>query len=357
MSRVLLVVLAVTIGSVPACGPSDDAAVGATSLRVVGADTLVTSVDGAIGIASDLRVADDGRLWIADRQNHVLHVFDPAGADAGLVHVGREGDGPGELRAPTALGIAGGSVSSLQPRAARLTTFTFDGSHASSQGLPGGLVVPSSLAADSLVAYPSLGLDGSLVTRLNARSGERTMIGQAYADRPGGMSMSSIRDQALRGEFPIEFQNNVTPVVAPDGRVWFVGDYRGVVAAYSATGDSLWSRSLDRRVLELAHARYFQAVEDDPNRVRVPAVVRDVELVGDELWIAISNDGAGSQLHRMNARTGAPLGTIDMPGLNVGQFAATNQGDGIYYVDPDVSALISISLVEAGARDEEPSSN
>lgn len=59
-------------------------------------DTLITTESGLIGVPSDVALAPDGRLWIADRVLHRVLVVDPE--DGAARPIGREGAGPGEFR-------------------------------------------------------------------------------------------------------------------------------------------------------------------------------------------------------------------------------------------------------------------
>ena len=107
---------------------------------VEAADTLISTADGFLGNPVDVAVASDGRVWIADPQNHRLAVWNPA--DGSVDTVGREGDGPGELQDPVALAVAGGSILAMQPQAGRLTEFSASGEYVASRIVPAGLMVP-----------------------------------------------------------------------------------------------------------------------------------------------------------------------------------------------------------------------
>jgi hypothetical protein len=305
-------------------------------------DTIARQEDGSIGLAADMTVAPDGKLWIADASNHTLMLFDPR--STGLRSITREGDGPGELRGPQALSANSEGISVLQPLAARLSRFALDGSFLESRTVPAGALIPVALAADSMIAYPSLGLDESLVARVDLHTGERSLLGRALADRPGAMSMSSLRDQALRGEYPVEFQNNVFTVVAPDGRVWAISQYTGAITAYGPGGDTAWASALEPDAVERAHSAYFAGVRENPDRIQVPSLVADAELVGAELWISISDGSTGSTLRRFDRASGEPRGRIDLPGIGGGPFAVSPDGARLYVIDSHDAVLVSVSL-------------
>src|SRR5690606_2841317 len=88
-------------------------------------DTLVAPATGRIGVASDMWLADDGRLWIADRINHRIVALDADGRE--LLSLGREGAGPGELRSPEAVAVADSGVFVLDLGNRQLQRLAFDG--------------------------------------------------------------------------------------------------------------------------------------------------------------------------------------------------------------------------------------
>ena len=96
-------------------------AVEATSLRsdqrIGGEDTLW------FGSVTDVAVLPDGRFAVFDRMEKQILLFDAAGS---LVRrIGREGDGPGEFRAPWALEAVGGVLVARQDSPS-LTFTVFD---------------------------------------------------------------------------------------------------------------------------------------------------------------------------------------------------------------------------------------
>ncbi len=89
------------------------------SLRVGGGD----DPQGSLYRPIDLAVADDGRLYVLDAGDHRIQVF---GAEGGYVaSLGREGDGPGEIRRGGDLVTAGNAL--VRVGDGRVTVWSLDG--------------------------------------------------------------------------------------------------------------------------------------------------------------------------------------------------------------------------------------
>lgn len=88
----------------------------------------IGSVDGghyALTAVSDLEVAPDGRIYIAQPQEQRLRVFRPDGTF--LRYIGRSGEGPGEFRTIDNVGWLNDSLYVIDPRLSRVTLFSPSG--------------------------------------------------------------------------------------------------------------------------------------------------------------------------------------------------------------------------------------
>ncbi len=88
--------------------------------RIVAADSGEEAIVNPSGIAVD----GAGRLYVEDRSPLAIKVFDRSGAYVRTI--GREGDGPGEYRAPM-MGVHGPHLIVQDPRLARITVFDTSG--------------------------------------------------------------------------------------------------------------------------------------------------------------------------------------------------------------------------------------
>jgi hypothetical protein len=302
-------------------------------------DTIATAATEVIGRVADIIVASDGKLWIADPLNHHLVILDPATGE--VTTTGREGDGPGELRDPQALAAVPGGVLVLEPQAGRLTRFGLNGEFLGSLATNGGLMVPISLFADSTAAAPTLGRQGALLAMIALASGQRTLIGDPIAPPPQVMSISGIRNQELRREFPVEFRNNILPVL-DGGDVWIVSQYTGAILRLSATGDTLLATRLSSDLVLAAHGFHFDALASRANGIVVPAVATHAETVGGELWIA-SVTGEGSTITRLDRTTGAERGRI-LLATHVGPFTVSLAGGVLFVASVDDVVVLRIPI-------------
>ena len=85
------------------------------------------------GIAAD---AGTGRVYVADRGGNRVAIFDASGTYVG--QLGRQGDGPGEFRLPSALTLGpGGTVVALDGRRGLLSRWSSDGEFLREEPIPG----------------------------------------------------------------------------------------------------------------------------------------------------------------------------------------------------------------------------
>jgi hypothetical protein len=88
--------------------------------RIVGGDSSA----GELINPSDVVIDPAGRLYVADQSPTVIKVF---GRDGRLIRtIGREGEGPGEMRSPI-LGMHAASLVVFDPRLARISVFDTSG--------------------------------------------------------------------------------------------------------------------------------------------------------------------------------------------------------------------------------------
>jgi hypothetical protein len=110
--------------------------------------------DDWFGAVADIGSIGDGRFAVLDQMERNVSVFDSLGNR--VARYGREGDGPGEFRAPWALAAAGEHLVVWQPRASgTFTVFRTDGSLRASQG-----PVADGDWAEPLYRFPLLNLLG-----------------------------------------------------------------------------------------------------------------------------------------------------------------------------------------------------
>ena len=130
--------------------------VGCAKPDVVAAPTLIADSTISLGTEfelGDLTAAPDGSYWLLDTRNQVAAQIDPVGRERR--RLGRGGEGPGEFRTPTLIGLtANGDVVISDIALRRLTVFSGDSANHA----------PRLYATPPLVTSLMLGPDSGTVT-------------------------------------------------------------------------------------------------------------------------------------------------------------------------------------------------
>jgi hypothetical protein len=122
------------------------------SLATLTQELSIGTVEGdevyMFGFLTTLAVSADGSIYAYDDQAGALRKYDVNGVF--VKQFGRQGDGPGEYRAPTGLAVdAAGQVHVWDPRARRLTVYGDTGEVLRSFSVPSGLFSDHTLTVDS----------------------------------------------------------------------------------------------------------------------------------------------------------------------------------------------------------------
>lgn len=170
----------------------------------------------ALSRISAIATLPNRRVAVLSAGERTVRVFDDAGR---LVQsLGRDGGGPGEFRAPTALGVIGDSVWVGDAGLARITVFHLDGRVVRTAAVPAG-GKPYLLATGHAVVLSSRPFGGSR----NPRSDTITVT-QVSGTRRGALvrifaPYRTLAVAAERGTLvgPQPFDDDPIVVVAPDG--------------------------------------------------------------------------------------------------------------------------------------------
>ena len=101
--------------------------------------SLVGAEEYSFGSVGGVGVLNDGSVWVGDSQRHAILRYSAEGAFLG--QVGREGEGPGEFRYPSALRVMdGGRVFVWDPGLVRISEFSSEGAFLSSFSPPTHMV-------------------------------------------------------------------------------------------------------------------------------------------------------------------------------------------------------------------------
>lgn len=328
------------------CGAGEQAGSAVVEHRLASFDTLVTAESGAIGVVAGLALGPDGRVWMSDRVNHRLLVVDPASGESRTL--GREGEGPGEFRWPEAIAASDTAVFAFDFSNRRIQRLRPDGSYAGSNRLEVVTYQPAAVGARGDFATPTLGRDGALVFLLPAGEEAFVPVGEALTDPPTMIARARIREQALRGEVPAEFRNNVLPVLGPDGELWLVHQATGVVERYEPGGALAWSGALPVEAVEAALGAFFDAwaADEGPHGIPVPWMATAGAVVDGDLWLRLGPGEEGrSVIASLDGATGRVVRRfvleLDSP---AGAFAVDPSKGALYLALPEEAVLLRAEL-------------
>jgi DNA-binding beta-propeller fold protein YncE len=308
-------------------------------------DTLVSAQESEVGQVTDLVVSRDGNVWVADQANAHIVVIP---ADGGTLRtVGRKGSGPREFLRPVAIAFDGRAILVLDAGNARVQYFDSAGTATDQFGLNRGVIVPVAMNARGEIATPTLGRDSSLVLILHDRATARRHLGTPVVPPPAMLSLSNLRDQATRGEIPVEFRNNVLPILDDEGNCWLVLQTEGKVQRFDSLNRLVWERLLPEEIVSHSRADFLSKASADfgPNRVPVPQVVQSGRSQDGELWLMFSPgpDGKNS-LWVLDEENGHVRRHIRLNLTGAGAFALDPDGQRIYIAIPEDGVIVSARL-------------
>lgn len=204
------------------------------------ADTLVTTESGLLVAVSDMRVAMDGRLYIADERARDVKVLDAQGTH--LQTIGGQGVGPGKFVRPVSLAIRADSLLVLDPGNGRLQVFSLDGDVLSTQSVSGRY--NPVVGPDGGIAHATLGVDSVLAIMFSPEGEERARIGEVLAPPTNRVNMQELRREIEAGEVPGIFLNTAVPVIDQDEAAWLILPSAGRVDRFDREGQPLFSVTL-----------------------------------------------------------------------------------------------------------------
>jgi hypothetical protein len=328
-----------------ACGGRDDPPAGHANFALARFDTIVRADNASIGEVADLGIAPDSTIWLLDRTNGRVVTLRPNGDRVSIF--GNAGRGPGELLRAEAMIVASSLALILDPGNARVQYYDHAGAAAGHFGISRSVLVPAALNARGDIASPTLGLDSALVVVLEGRARTLRRVGRPVADPPSVIDLSGLREQALRGEIPREFRNNVLPVLGDNGACLLVLQALGELQYFDSGGRQVWSRMLPDSVVSLARKEYLASAsrDTDPGRVPQPRVAAAGRLVNGQAWLMLSPGTNGkNSLLVLVANSGEVQMEIMLNVTGAGAFAIDAARKRLYIVLPGDGLVLAGSL-------------
>lgn len=340
-----LLVMAAGAAACAACAAGDGGgAPGVFDIHLPPPTVLVSLESELIGHPTDIDVDASGRVWVADSRNRRLLVVDPAGGEPRLI--GREGEGPGEFRAPARLAIADTLVHVVDAGNARVQQYRLDGTHVADHLIGDPMIGGGAVSRDGDVVAPTLGRDSALARVHALRDAPGRFIGAPIVT-PAPWNFTAMKAEIAQGRVPDQFRNAVTPVFGADGTVWLLVQTEAEVRRYDADGRLVWSRVLDVPEIEEARREFFRrnAEEERPSVIVPLYTMVAAREVGDKLWVLMqaAEESREAVFYILDRETGDMLGrlSVDVPAA-VNRFAVDTVRSRLYLAVPAEAALLAV---------------
>ena len=254
-------------------------------------DTLVSVESQVLARPTELVTDEHGVVYVLDAGDASVHLFDTSGVR--FRTIGREGSGPGELRAPRSLQVVGDTIRVLDAGNGRVQVFTVHGTASRTSPMPpsarlGGLA----FAADGSMLVAVNGTDSALAQRFSSSGQAGPLIGTPITP-PSRWNDDVFREEIRRGEVPAALRNIVRPVLAADGAAWILLQTEGRVQHYTPSDSMRWDRLM--RAPEFAAARrdFFERNQADASQFSFAPLTyfaQGLAQAGD-LWVLLHQRG------------------------------------------------------------------
>ncbi len=334
--RILLAVslLSSLPSSLPSCrgfGESrsyDRGAPRATYARSVGANPL----DTLLLMPADLVAAGD-TLYVLDEAGPDVRVLSTAGE---LVRViGAGGRGPGELRAVQGIAASlGGSVAVSDPGSGRVSIFSGAGV------LQGDFPVDGPLGAIEYDRDGHIHIDHAGRVGPGSRVPGGPTIGVYSSD---GVLLRRYGSYDPLKDVRADYMNNQSRLARdPDGGMWVLYPYRGLVTKWSGEGELLLSFTLPPQEDLPTRGPFIREVDENTySIVRVP--------IADDIAVEVV-DGRAVRLHvlqmvvrrgELGARYGSDVHVFSVDGEPLGTYCLRDRAERISIADGFLYALMT----------------
>ena len=325
-----------------------------------------------MGQITEVAVDENGRVFIADRDNSSIYLFDQDGSY--VTTIGGAGDGPGEFRTLRNIAAGSGHLHAFDMSQRRITRFDLEtlqeaGTTALSGDEPqnGGFnmsrfpngfhLMPDGnyLLSFSAFTFPGMGGQSDDVPMLDfdilTPGGE--YLGFEGIELRANESVTSSSGNSLRVIMP-SYARKALTAVSPDGRIYTNWSEELLVKEYDAEGTyqrAFFSEyrkpAIDRdELLDSAKETYdeasFELLKAQEFPDTWPAVQQMLADDSNRLWIALY---AGSDLRRwivLNS-SGNPEGAFELPSDHRIQQV---RGEYAYVIEPDSDGFDSVKRYE-----------
>ncbi len=334
-------------GILTGCGPGEAAPDPDVPLEIEASpEVLVTMESGLLGSVVDLAIGEDGSLLVLDGMARVVHRIGADGEPRGSL--GREGEGPGELRRPSSIRIFGDTIAVVDPGNVRIQRFEVAGGEAGSSPLPSPGPGPA-LGPDRTLVRPTMGIDSVLAVVLEPDGTERARIGEVSAPVQQVVVMSELRASVLAGELPPISLNAAVPAIGDGGEIWLAVEGVGRIEGYGPQGEWRFGRTLE-------HPGFAAAWEDAVRRTAemdgvgfaIPRLIRRMRPHAGQLWVLMdTGPEAPAELLLLDSEGRTLRRLVFREVRGAGDFQIDHARGHVYFVLPDRAELLRVAFPQA----------
>ncbi len=310
------------------------------------ADTMVPAGDPRLAQPSDVAVGPDGAIYLADQGANQVVVLAPNGTE--LRRIGREGAGPGELRQPRSLTVAGDSIRLADVGNDRINVYSLSGSFGRSfSGLPALVVAGVAFNGRGEGLLARHGLGGMLAQRIEATGALGRPLGRPLAAPDQAVDFGQLKADLVAGRIPPSLVNYSAPALSPGGDAWVLLIVEGRVQRYAADDSLRWERALPDTLRGRLREGLFAAARRDtlPNHFPFPSLFVAARGIGSDLWILLQAPaGEGARLAVLDS-AGRWTRFVQVRGAsNIRAFAVDSASGALYLLDPAEGTLLRAQL-------------
>lgn len=251
-------------------------------------DTLVRAEDEVLARPTELTLDERGLVYVLDAGDATIRVLDASGATVRTM--GREGSGPGELRSPRSLRVAGDTIRVLDGGNGRVQLFGRDGAFLGTRPMPGPATsgaVAFSPDGSALVALN--GADSCLAQRFSPSGDPGPRLGEPVAPPSAVWDFVAIKEEIRQGAVPAILRNIVHPVLTHGGAAWLLLQAEGRIQHYTAADSLSWDIVVDAPEFASIRQDFFERnrADDAPFRFTPLSYFVQGTVVAGELWVLL----------------------------------------------------------------------
>jgi len=326
-----------------------------------------------MGQLAGVAVDNDGRVFVADRDNSAIYLFDKDGSYE--TTIGGAGDGPGEFRTLRNIAAGSGYLHAFDMSQRRITRFDLETlEEAGTTGLSGDepqtggfnlsrfpngfFLMPDGnyLLSFSAFTFPGRGGQSDDVPMLDfdILTPDGSYLGFEGVELRANETVTSSAGNSFRVIMP-SYARKAFTAVSPGGRIFTNWSEELLLKEYDAEGNYLRAffseyrkPAIDRdELLESAKETYDEASFELLKQQEFPATWPAVQqLLADDsgrLWIALYTGDDMRKWIVFNTRSGKPEGVFERPSNHRIQQV---KGEYVYVIEPDSDGFDSVRRYE-----------